>query len=382
MRPGSASRAGPEDALDGEVVGLGAAAGEDHLGRAGAERGGDATRATPRPGGGPSGRAHAATTRCRRRGRRRRKPPPPRRASGSSRRDRGRPSPPSLSASPHRSPNHQSAPGSTPDHGLQRRRSTGGRGDTPFQRADEPGTSAAFQIRGDRGEVDSRPWAAGGSGLVEQRAFRAQERYPVRVRATTSAVGPGDPIVPPEDPRLGRRRLRGTGPVRYASASATQHLPDARPAGPRRPRSGRIGAEPDRVQVEAGRARRRRSGKSAREVRRSPGRRVSGAVPAPASRRHSLAAPSRRPRATAPSRRPAVRRSRRGCHGVPASIGGASSDGPSCPGQTRRTGSPPAPSGSVHRRRSTRGPSRVAEAVVEALRAPGCRRRRREAGSS
>ena len=44
LRPRVGAPAGPEDALDREVVGLGAAAGEDHLGRPGAERGGERSR--------------------------------------------------------------------------------------------------------------------------------------------------------------------------------------------------------------------------------------------------------------------------------------------------------------------------------------------------
>ena len=59
--------AGPEDALDREVVALGAAAGEDHLGRPGAERGGDPLAGLLDQAPGPPARRRAATTRCRRR---------------------------------------------------------------------------------------------------------------------------------------------------------------------------------------------------------------------------------------------------------------------------------------------------------------------------
>ena len=46
---GAGAAAGPEDALDGEVVALGAAAGEDHLGRAGRRARRRSARGTPRP---------------------------------------------------------------------------------------------------------------------------------------------------------------------------------------------------------------------------------------------------------------------------------------------------------------------------------------------
>ena len=96
LRRGSAVAPGPEDALDGEVVALGAAAGEDHLRRSGAERGRDALAGLLHPAAGVPARG------VQRRGvadlpaRRRRRPRAPRGASGWSRRDRGMPSPPAY----------------------------------------------------------------------------------------------------------------------------------------------------------------------------------------------------------------------------------------------------------------------------------------------
>ena len=90
--PGVGRPPGPEDALDREVVALGAAAGEDHLGRPGAERRGDPLARLLDRAAGAAARRRAATTRCRPRARRRRRPPAPRRASAWSRRDRGMPS--------------------------------------------------------------------------------------------------------------------------------------------------------------------------------------------------------------------------------------------------------------------------------------------------
>ena len=64
-RPRVRRAARPVQALDREVVGLGAAAGEDDLAGPRAERLARSARATPRPPGGPGGPACAATTGCR-----------------------------------------------------------------------------------------------------------------------------------------------------------------------------------------------------------------------------------------------------------------------------------------------------------------------------
>ncbi len=56
----------PEHALDGEVVALGAAAGEDHLGGAGVQREGDRFAGFLDRSPGADGRSHAAKRRCRR----------------------------------------------------------------------------------------------------------------------------------------------------------------------------------------------------------------------------------------------------------------------------------------------------------------------------
>ena len=87
-RVGAAAR--PVQALDREVVRLGAAAGEQHLARAGAEGRGEASRATPRPGAGRAGRRRAATTGCRRCRGTATSPRPPRGPSAWSPRGRGR----------------------------------------------------------------------------------------------------------------------------------------------------------------------------------------------------------------------------------------------------------------------------------------------------
>ena len=62
VRRGSSRAARPEDALEREVVGLGAAGGEDHLARAGSSAPARSSRGTPRRPGGRAGRRRAASS--------------------------------------------------------------------------------------------------------------------------------------------------------------------------------------------------------------------------------------------------------------------------------------------------------------------------------